>query len=968
MSNVTWKNPASADWTVASAWTGNAVPDAGADVFIPGSGSYRVTIATPEAVVARSLVLDGTLAVEGTLQLAQASTISPGANLAGGGVIAGAALLINNGLVSSTEANGLLEIETAGFTNAGSIVAGNGGVVAIFAQDFTNLSGGTLSGGALEADGALAAIDIFNAGGASTPLITDNATLTLNGSGAEIFSYDSVGKGYSDIDATLTTVGALGVLNILGGRDYGTANALSLGGLLVLGGGSLSAAAGITNKGGATIRGFGRITTAIGNGGRIEAQGGVLTLAGGITDTGALTIDAGATLAFAGTYSQPVLNNGTMQAVGGTLKLAGSQGGTGGYMIQAGATLELAAAAAGGVSFNGVGASLVLDSPGGFTGGVRGFGAGNTIDVAGVAADGASIANGRLTLSYGGSPVYSVALAGSYASASVAVQSDGASGTAVTVGGVAGQSYVLEGPSWNVKTITWSLAAGSYPTAFDIGHPFSSLIDAVGQAAYVGVIRQALQAWTAVSGISFVQVPDAPQQVGAADLRLGWGNLLGTGGEIGQATFRSVGNMFQQDVIIRLEDPALDPLVGAPGVIGGLAYSGTASTFYQVVLHEIGHALGLGHSSDPGAVMYPVAGGSANQVLDASDIAGIQALDVNAACYARGTRILTARGQIPVERLVVGELVPGLLCGRMLQIRWLGRRSFVPARHRRPQDLQPILVEAGAFGDGRPHRDLLLSPDHAVFAGGALIPIRYLLNGASVRWTVRQRIEYWHVELQAEDGGPVHDIVLADGLEAESYLDTGNRPAFAAAGIALLRPGLADPDIAMACWAERGCAPLHVEGPAVVAQRRLLAARAGLLGHVRTAEPDLHVVSREKPYRAVCRAAGQLGFDLPGGRVTLRSRSFVPAEMGQVARDHRRLGVAVGSLRLDGVVLPLDGACIAGGFHPIEHAAGGAWRWTDGCATIDLPAAGRLDVTLRCRGEYWTSDVTETTPGRMTFG
>ncbi len=31
---------------------------------------------------------------------------------------------------------------------------------------------------------------------------------------------------------------------------------------------------------------------------------------------------------------------------------------------------------------------------------------------------------------------------------------------------------------------------------------------------------------------------------------------------------------------------------------------------------------------------------------------------------------------------------------------------------------------------------------------------------------------YWHLEL------PHHDLILAEGLSAESYLDTGNRGAF----------------------------------------------------------------------------------------------------------------------------------------------------------------------------------------------
>ena len=50
----------------------------------------------------------------------------------------------------------------------------------------------------------------------------------------------------------------------------------------------------------------------------------------------------------------------------------------------------------------------------------------------------------------------------------------------------------------------------------------------------------------------------------------------------------------------------------------------TAVDLYSVVLHEVGHALGLGHSDVPGAVMYPYYRQASG--LTADDVAGIQAL------------------------------------------------------------------------------------------------------------------------------------------------------------------------------------------------------------------------------------------------------------------------------------------------------------------------------------------------------
>ena len=78
--------------------------------------------------------------------------------------------------------------------------------------------------------------------------------------------------------------------------------------------------------------------------------------------------------------------------------------------------------------------------------------------------------------------------------------------------------------------------------------------------------------------------------------------------------------------------------------------------------------------------------------------------------------------------------------------------------------MAPIRIERDAFADGMPHRDLLVSPDHAIFVDGKLICARQLVNGTTIRqerdWTA---VDYYHVELDQ------HAILLAEGLPAESY-------------------------------------------------------------------------------------------------------------------------------------------------------------------------------------------------------
>lgn len=144
-------------------------------------------------------------------------------------------------------------------------------------------------------------------------------------------------------------------------------------------------------------------------------------------------------------------------------------------------------------------------------------------------------------------------------------------------------------------------------------------------------------------------------------------------------------------------------------------------------------------------------------------------------CFAAGTRILTARGEVCVEDLLVGDRVC-LRSGRCVDVTWLGHRHVDCRRYSKPEEVWPVRVQSGAFGEGVPHRDLWLSPDHAVFVGGGLIPVRYLVNGASIAAEPRDLVSYWHVEL------PRHDVLLAEGLPCESYLDTGNRSALSNGG------------------------------------------------------------------------------------------------------------------------------------------------------------------------------------------
>jgi hypothetical protein len=140
-------------------------------------------------------------------------------------------------------------------------------------------------------------------------------------------------------------------------------------------------------------------------------------------------------------------------------------------------------------------------------------------------------------------------------------------------------------------------------------------------------------------------------------------------------------------------------------------------------------------------------------------------------CFAAGTRLLTDRGEVPVEHLRLGDRLAAS-GGRLARIVWLGQRRVDCRRSPRPVDAWPIRVHAGAFADGLPVRGLRLSPDHAVFVDAMLVPARHLVNDSTIVQEPVDEVTYYHVELAA------HDVILAEGLPCESYLDTGNRVAF----------------------------------------------------------------------------------------------------------------------------------------------------------------------------------------------
>jgi hypothetical protein len=223
------------------------------------------------------------------------------------------------------------------------------------------------------------------------------------------------------------------------------------------------------------------------------------------------------------------------------------------------------------------------------------------------------------------------------------------------------------------------------------------------------------------------------------------------------------------------------------GTYTTIDYPGVSSGSYAWGINDLGQIVGSDGGSD-GFVATPVA------------------------CFARGSRIATPSGAVAVEQLSVGDLVRTMLGEAEAPIIWIGLREIDCARHPKPRKVWPVRVAAGAFGPGRPHTELFLSPDHAVYVGEVLIPIRYLINGSTIAQLRVDRVTYHHFEL------PRHDVVLAQGLPAESFLDLKDGSNYAN------RPGPVRlyPDYTVRMWEAFGCARLIVTGPELAVARALV--------------------------------------------------------------------------------------------------------------------------------------------------
>lgn len=312
-------------------------------------------------------------------------------------------------------------------------------------------------------------------------------------------------------------------------------------------------------------------------------------------------------------------------------------------------------------------------------------------------------------------------------------------------------------------------------------------------------------------------------------------------------------------------------------------------------------------------------------------------LGTSVVCFAEGTRIATADGDVAVETLKVGDAVV-TASGEARQIKWIGSMTARPARHPHPWEVNPVCVKAGAFAEGVPAREIRLSPAHAVYIDGVLIPVGHLVNGATIVQEEVATIRYFHVELDS------HDVLVAEGLPCESYLDDGNRSTFANADGVTELNGRLDPK----SW-DDACAPMVAAGPQLEDVQRRLIARAEVLGWTKVDEPSLHLIVDGAVIEPMRISGERAWFMVPAcTELTVASGAAVLAQVMPGVTDQRRLGVALSEVRVDGEALDLsDDRAFRDGFHNLETDSAVSWRWTNGEAKLALELAETAVVEVR---------------------
>jgi Hint domain-containing protein len=144
-----------------------------------------------------------------------------------------------------------------------------------------------------------------------------------------------------------------------------------------------------------------------------------------------------------------------------------------------------------------------------------------------------------------------------------------------------------------------------------------------------------------------------------------------------------------------------------------------------------------------------------------------------AICFAKDTRIATPTGETAVDALSIGDTIINS-DGTCVAVKWIGCQT-VHKLFSGPR-MQPVRIRAGILGDDLPHSDLIVTADHGMIIDGLVINASALVNGTTIDFVrmseLPDQVTYYHIETEN------HDIILANGARAETFVDVVSRSVF----------------------------------------------------------------------------------------------------------------------------------------------------------------------------------------------
>ncbi|SLN16604.1 Hint domain-containing protein [Pseudooctadecabacter jejudonensis] len=151
----------------------------------------------------------------------------------------------------------------------------------------------------------------------------------------------------------------------------------------------------------------------------------------------------------------------------------------------------------------------------------------------------------------------------------------------------------------------------------------------------------------------------------------------------------------------------------------------------------------------------------------------IEEIRTDPICFVPGTWIATPNGQRRVEDLVPGDMVFTRDNG-LQTVQWTGARTMTRTELMAQPNFHPILIRAGALGQGLPEQDLMVSPNHRVLLMGeraalyfeeneVLSSAKYLVGTPGIERITLPEVRYIHVMFER------HEVILSNGAWTESF-------------------------------------------------------------------------------------------------------------------------------------------------------------------------------------------------------